>query len=268
MVGTLAGCATQEKQIKNAKTLVAVPELNKKLVEEDFAFPERPPRLSRGKVVFEQNCASCHAGKAMATEKMMASRPIDTYLFLTKGDGGKHPAFRQLTRDQRWEAVFYARHLAGESQIANKDIAAVFGGNCAVCHGAKGFADGPLHSGHGSAHELGMAPVKNQFNPPPANFHSYARMYNRTNNELIKFIEEGLYPSAMPSWKGRADRDKNVVFDRATITDLVKYIRGFAYDYDLEAAPAKEAPKTSALPKKPVREVSALMPESGENRIR
>jgi len=229
----LSGCSQQEVHVATKHAvLTQEPVLDPTLMKEDFSFPSRPPRLSRGKIVFTQNCLVCHTG-GMSYDKIKETRPIDTFLMLTRGDHG-HPSFKdKLTRDERWEALFYARYLAGESNIHNKDVAAIFGSNCAVCHGAKGFADGPLYTGHASAHELGMAPVKGAFDPPPANFHSYARMYNRTDDQLVKFVTEGVYPSAMPSWKGREDKDKNVVFDDALILDLVKYVRTFAYENDL-----------------------------------
>ncbi len=246
---TLVGCATTKKQIGPAEQkLIHHPTLNQQLEQEDFSFPSRPPRLSQGQGVFQQNCLVCHQGP-MSYDKVKNVRPIDTYLMLTRGDQA-HPTFRQLTRDQRWEALFYARYLAGGLDTQTKDVSALFGSNCAVCHGTKGFADGPLYTGHASAHELGMASVKNGFEPPPANFHSYSRMYNRTDEQLFKFIAEGVYPSAMPSWLGREDKAKGIVFDAKVIRDLVKYVRGFAVENDLasQAAPIKKAsvaPKSS-----------------------
>ncbi len=228
----LSGCVAK-KDLSARKSLISEPVLDPKLSKEDFAFPSRPPRLSRGKVVFEQNCASCHGMGSLTYDQIKDRKPIDQYLMLTRGEKGHAPGFRNLDRDARWEALFYARYLAGGAEIKNDQIAEVYGSNCAVCHGTQGFADGPLYTGHASAHELGMAPVKNAFYPPPANFHSYSRLYNRTDDQLHKYIVEGIYPSAMPSWKGREDKDKGVVFDDALIRDLVLYVRKFAYEDDL-----------------------------------
>lgn len=253
----LSGCV-QKKDVSGQQDLLSQPTLDAAKSEADFSFPSQPPNLTKGKVVFEQNCATCHGAGGNTTlsyAQISKTRPIDSYLMLTRGDNN-HPKFNEkLTRDQRWEALFYTRYIAGEGQIQNKDIAAIFGSNCAVCHGNKGFADGPLYTGHASAHELGMAPVKNAFEPPPANFHSYSRMYNRTNEEIARFIREGIYPSAMPSWLGREDKDKGVVFDEALITDLVKFVRTFGYDNVNLPESGTEAPSA-----RPAKELSALMP--------
>lgn len=239
-VGLLAlatGCTTEKTVNPKQVALTQQPVLDPKLKKEDFAFPSRPPRLSQGQKIFNQNCASCHTGGTANYSKIKSQKPIDQYLLLTRGDNN-HPVFKNMTRDQRWEAVFYYRYIAGEGKFTRKkaEVDSIFGANCAVCHGSKGFADGPLYTGHASAHELGMAPVKNAFYPPPANFHSYGRMYNRTNDQLVKFINEGIYPSAMPSWKGRVDKDRGFVFDDPLILDLVKVVRSFGYENDLPAS--------------------------------
>lgn len=224
----LSGCV-QEAEVTSNKDLVKTPALNATLADQDFAFPSRPPRLSEGKKVFQQNCLTCHA--SFSYDKVRDVRPIDTYLLLSQGLNG-HPSFKKLSRDQRWEAVFYARYMGGGADIKTPGVDALFGANCAVCHGKKGDAEGSLHTGHGP-HELGMAPVKNAFYPPPANFTYYPRVYNRTDDQLVKHISEGVYPSAMPSFLGREDKAKGVVFTEPVIRDLVKYVRKFSYENDL-----------------------------------
>lgn len=238
--GLLAGCVTSEQHVaKTQLTYTQEPVLDPRLTKEDFAFPSRPPRLSNGQKVFAQNCAVCHSVGKMSYDKIRDVRPIDEYLLLTRGDKG-HPAFgldskTALDRDARWEALFYYRYLAGEGHFQTADygtLASLFGSNCAVCHGKRGQADGTLYSGNGG-HDLGMSPVKGSFDPPPANFTSYSRMYNRTNNQELRYLVQGIYPSAMPSWYGRSDKDKHVVFNEAVLTDLVKYVRSFGYENDL-----------------------------------
>ena len=98
--------------IKNSK--------NASVVKDDFDFPSESPKLSNGKVVFSNNCKTCHSPGTLSYNKIKDVRPVDQYLILSRGEGGTHnvkghPVFRQLTRQQKWEAVFYYRFLAGGS---------------------------------------------------------------------------------------------------------------------------------------------------------
>jgi hypothetical protein len=69
---------------------------------------------------------------------------------------------------------------------------------------------------------------------------------------MVKYIKEGVYPSAMPSWYGRVDTAKNVKFDDVLITDLMKYVRSFSYDDtdlpDDEIAKATGKPQPAPIP--------------------
>lgn len=262
---SMSGCTERKATIqKSHGALASAPAVDERLLAEDFGFPSRPPSLKRGKEVFQQHCASCHAAGYWQTQKVKENiaytTPIDTFLFLTTGKApevllpnkerravlpGTHPAaFRDvLSRDDRWAAIFYARYLAGAGDMPNPsanspDVAAIFGGNCAVCHGPKGQADGPLHTGRTGNHELKNAEQYNNFMPAPANFTQYDRLYNRTDAQLYKYICQGLYPSAMPSWYGNVNLDKDTgvvtyVFDDKLLWSLVRYVRGLAYVNDL-----------------------------------
>ena len=163
---------------------------------------------------------------------------------------------KNITRDNRWASIWYYRFLSGQGtySYAKKDLASIYGANCAVCHGKGGKADGSLYTGHASAHELGMSPYRNDFYPPPANFRDYSRFYNRTDDILVKHIAEGVYPSAMPSWYGRQDKDRNFVFDEPFIRDMVYYLREFAYENDLPDAeqPASRAGVKAGNPGNPM----------------
>lgn len=259
---TFAFSACESDQALSDKSLhLVVPAtLSEQYSKDDFAFPSRPPRLSMGKQVFAQNCSVCHVQKRITYNQIRQERPIDTYLMLTRGDK-HHKSFKDtLTRDERWEAVFYARYIAGDgSYVGNKPkYDALFGANCAVCHGKKGNTEGTLHTGNGG-HDLGMAPVKGAFYPPPANFTSYSRMYNRYNDRLVKHIEEGIYPSAMPSFLGRVyDKETGAQFDEATITELVKYVRGFSYENDLP----NDEPLAPPPAEKPAKHLSQTVSEN------
>lgn len=263
LVFGLSGCAMQKGAVKGTDEahLATEPIMDKRLSQEDFSFPASPPSLMRGKEVFGQTCAACHAPsywqQSRVQKDLAYTTPIDLYLYLTKGGAPEvslptgerrqllpksHPAFRDsLSRDDRWAALFYVRHLAGGDDVtfASRDgkpltMDAIFGGNCAVCHGSRGFADGFLATGHASSHELGKGKLHGGlFMPPPANFHDYARMYNRSDVQIAKYIKEGIYPSAMPPWGGQVDRVKNFEFTDDLIFRLVRHVRRFSYKYDL-----------------------------------
>lgn len=271
----LTGCSVSQKvDSKSDNSVVAKlsekPVLDEQANMDDFEFPAEAPSLAQGKKIYEKNCMSCHAVSYWQTSKVQQelahTTPIDMYLMLSSGKRPKthlETAERQsvlpmihgdesnplmfqekLTRDERWAVLFFVRYLAGDGDFSYKNtvgkdlnVASVFGANCAVCHGKRGFADGPLHSGHPSSHELAAGKVHGGlFQPPPANFHDYKRMYNRTDMQLVKYIKEGLYPSGMPPWYGLKDKDNKFVFDNLMIWRLVKHVRQFAYTNDLEDA--------------------------------
>lgn len=264
----LSGCTEQSAQINKASAtdsshVAASPVLNQQLEKEDFAFPSKPPSLMRGREIFQQQCVQCHAASYWQTQKVKTdlayTTPIDMYGMLTTGQAASyrdlgtperkkllpasHPAFKdKLNRDDRWAAIFYVRYLAGAGDMKSpdpkNDIAGIFGGNCAVCHGSKGQGDGFLHTGKTGNHELHDATQVHNLMPAPANFQQYNRVYNRTDAQLFKYLCEGIYPSAMPAWYGNVNLDKDTgkptfVFDEALLMNLMRYVRAWAYDNDL-----------------------------------
>ncbi len=268
----LSGCGNAPDKASLGKaTIAAQPVFNQQMSAEDFAFPSKPPSLMKGREVFQQHCVKCHATSFWQTQKVKVdlayTTPIDMYRFLTRGEVKQlvnqhgepvpelltperkkllpkgHPAFRNvLNADERWSAIFYARYLAGAGDMKSpdpkQDMAGIFGGNCAVCHGSKGQGDGFLHTGKTGNHELHDAPQLKNLQPAPANFQQYSRVYNRTDAQLLKYLCEGIYPSAMPAWYGDVNLDKETgkptfVFDEKLLTNLVRYVRAWAYDNDL-----------------------------------
>lgn len=257
---TLTGC-TQATSVKDAR-LASAPVLNSAQTQLDFDYPSRPPSLKQGKEIFVAQCAACHAPSFFQQHKVqkdfLYATPIDLYILLTTGKApvlkqetsarknivlaGNHPSFKdKLTRDERWAVLFYARHLAGASDIQHAatgndpDIAAVYGANCAVCHGKKGHANGPLHTGHPSKHELQGGKVHTGlFYPAPARFTQYDRVFNRTDAQWFQYLVEGIYPSGMPAWLGNQDKDQGFVFDETLLWMLVKHLRVLAISPDLD----------------------------------
>lgn len=269
MLTFAAGC---QGQVRDSQAQLAqAPRVDQRLVDEDFAFPSKPPSLARGRELFQNQCASCHAStywqQQRVKENVAYTTPIDTFLFLTTGHApdvvlpnqerrqvlpADHPAFKEAipNRDDRWAVIFYARYLAGAGDmpdiIDGVTVASSFGGNCAVCHGKSGRADGPLHLGKTGNHDLHDARVVHNLLPAPADFRQYDRMYNRTDAQIFKYICQGIYPSAMPSWYGNVDRDFNTgkvqyVFDDDVIWRLVRHVRSLAYTNDLDANMHPEA---------------------------
>lgn len=260
---SISGCTGNPTKIENTNSsLLSEPQVDKTLVEMDFAFPSQPPSLMKGREIFQQQCVKCHAASYWQSPKVKQdlayTTPIDAYLMLTTGKApevvmptpqrkkllpASHPAFKdQINRDDRWAVIFYTRYLAGAGDIKSPDpktdVAAIFGGNCAVCHGTKGNADGPLYTGKTGNHELHDAVQVHNFMPPPANFRQYNRVFNRTDAQLFKYICEGVYPSAMPAWYGDVNVDKDTgkvtyMFNENLISNLVRHVRSLAYTNDL-----------------------------------
>lgn len=256
---TLSGC-TQKTSVQS-KQFAKTPVVKQTTSNLDFGYPSRPPSLKAGKEIFTKNCLSCHTPASFQSSKIQKdfiyTTPIDLYVLLSTGKApvlkketatrkqlklsGQHPAFKAtLTRDDRWDAIFYARHLAGASDIThaakNDDpsVAAIYGANCAVCHGKKGNANGPLHTGHPSSHELKGGQVHGGlFYPAPARFTQYDRVFNRTDAQWYTYLVEGIYPSGMPAWLGNVDQDKQYTFNETLLWMLVKHVRQLSYNSDL-----------------------------------
>lgn len=265
VMALISGCAGQTTKINESKSntsLLTEPVVDQKLADQDFAFPSQYPSLMRGREIFQSQCVKCHTQASWQDDKVKHdiayTTPIDTYLMLTTGQApmvemptsqrrqvlpANHPGFRDaLSRDDRWAVIFYTRYLAGAGDIKSPDpktdVPAIFGGNCAVCHGTKGQADGPLYTAKTGNHELHDGTQVKNLMPAPANFRQYSRLYNRTDAQLLKYICEGIYPSAMPAWFGNVNVDKDsgritYIFDDNLISNLVRHVRTLSYNNDL-----------------------------------
>jgi mono/diheme cytochrome c family protein len=222
----LVGCSKQEITLKGSQDTLA--ERSVTTNNQTVVYPDANPSIPDGQAVYEKmDCASCHGetGKAVPgkcsidlsdKEFMHQQKPVDQFEFLAFGKpGSNHPSLNdKLSRRQIWNLVFYTRSLASPllSDKEWMDIDAVFGSNCAVCHGKKGYGDGPL------AHNL---------EPQPANFQNFVRFYDRTDDILWDHIANGIKWEGMPNFLGKEDRAKGVKFDREYIWNLVQYVRSF-----------------------------------------
>jgi len=197
---------------------------------QEIIYPDAAPSVPDGQVVWQKlNCASCHGanGKGISGKSrfnladknyMNRQKPVEQYKLLAFGDDklpANHPALsKTISRREIWNLVFYVRSLARPPMSPAKvmDVDAVFGSNCAVCHGKKGYGDGPL------AHNL---------EPIPANFQDFKRFYDRTDITLWDHIANGIKWEGMPNFLGKEDKTKNIKFDEAYIWQLVDYVRHF-----------------------------------------
>lgn len=150
-----------------------------------------------------------------------------------KGRHIKHDAYQEkLNNRQRWDLIFYTRSLAAPLLPAEEKLAmkAVFGANCAVCHGSRGAGDGQLNKGL-------------VLQPAPANFTQYDRFYDRTDEQIWDHIANGIKWEGMPNFLGKQDRGNKVTFDADYIWHLVQYVRNFSEDTEY----ALEDPKKAML---------------------
>jgi mono/diheme cytochrome c family protein len=227
-VSVLSGCGKQEVVLSEQKD-----DLAKRTITQggqEVIYPDDDPSVPDGKVVWEKmNCATCHgatgsgsAGKCSRDltnrEQMRKEKPVDQYEFVYFGRKGlDHPAVKdQVSRRQAWDLVFYVRSLScpalAETDPEYAGIDEVFGSNCAVCHGKKGYGDGPIGK---------------HLEPQPANFQNFARFYDRSDIVLWDHIANGIKWEGMPNFLGKEDKAKNVKFDQAYIWKLVQYVRHF-----------------------------------------
>ncbi|MBX9694028.1 MAG: c-type cytochrome [Cyanobacteria bacterium] len=237
---------------------------------DEAIFPDATPSTADGSVYWkQQNCAVCHGdgGKGVPgkcdvdltnVDWMRGRKPTDQYLAIAFGEGKdiempvlsagtesgdvepvvkrtfQHTRYSdKLTRRQLWDLVFYTRALAvpllsKEERAATK---VVFGGNCAVCHGARGAGDGDLNKGL-------------VLQPAPANFNKFKRFYDRTDDQLFDHIANGIKWEGMPNFLGKEDKAKGIKFDPPYIWKLVQYVRNFHED----ALPALETAQATAAP--------------------
>jgi high-affinity iron transporter len=184
-------------------------------------FPERPPSLARGAVVYQEQCVQCHGptGKGdgpkarqlkgpppadLADPPLMAGvSPVDVYRKVTIGVAGTAmPQFEEtLSADDRWAVATYVATLrAGQGMV--RDGEGVYGTDCAACHGAKGGGDGPL------AAALSVR--------PPA-LSDLAIQGRFSDEELARLIERGRPGTPMPGFARTLGRDQ--------IVSLIAFLR-------------------------------------------
>jgi len=232
----LTACGDSKVIVSDDKGLVASSVTAGK---KEVIYPNDDPSIPDGGGIYQaQNCASCHGadGKPVggngapdfsSKEWGRLQKPVDQYDFITYGkEGSNHPKMAGALRtSQIWNLVFYVRSLSTPPLTDDEigKVLPVFGANCAVCHGTKGFGNGPLMKG-------------NVLEPAPANFQSFPRFYDRTDDVLWDHIANGIKWEAMPNFLGKVDNKNKVTFDRDYIYKLVGFVRHFHESNKTEAA--------------------------------
>lgn len=188
----------------------------------DFRYPHYQPSIVKGEKIYKANCAACHGNPPQGNVSKLRKETVEKQFEFVCG-GKNHNFSEKLDQAQRWDALIYYRanvlgyYKANSQELANMD--ALFGGNCAVCHGTRGQGDGNLHK---------------SLLPPPANFTMFKRLYTRSDEKLFNEITYGIPWTAMPAWKNRYDFDKNIKFDDELIWKLVRYVRQFGFSQELD----------------------------------
>ncbi|MFL5581547.1 MAG: FTR1 family protein [Gemmatimonadaceae bacterium] len=185
---------------------------------------ERPRRaldLAAGRVLYQQNCATCHGiaghgdgpvAQSLADEPTAIGRsnemydvsPALMYRIVSVGiPGSPMPAWAaKLSADQRWDVVHYVMSLrATEAQVLQGE--GLFAQRCAGCHGVLGGSDGAV------ARALTRAPTV---------LADHAWQTEHSDAEIAAAIAQGVPGTAMP-----AARD----LTHDEVASVVAYLRTF-----------------------------------------
>jgi mono/diheme cytochrome c family protein len=245
-IALMSSCAQSQLKLPAGRDAL-VSERQTEAPQNFVQYPDDRPSIPDGKPVWEaKNCGSCHgaagqggSGPALNSQASLTlKKPVELYKFLAYGKAGSsHTALQNaISAKEIWNLVFYCRSLSIQplSVAEVKALDPVFGSNCAVCHGTKGDGDGPL---------------ARNLEPSPANFQTFRRFYDRSDDILYDHIANGIKWEGMPGFLGREDRIKNFKFDEANISKLVQYVRHFQVTDESTTVPnpAAAAPELSGF---------------------
>ncbi len=226
---TLSACGNYDPNATGRTKQLQQVLLDEKSSADDLEYPAYDPSIIKGKEVYKNNCAGCHANAAGSPDRILTKEflrsksPQDQYLTIVRGNDKGMPSFRHsLTREQRWDALMYIRaEVLGYFPLNSEELSnmdKIFGANCAVCHGTRGDGDGPLHK---------------SIEPKPADFNMFSRLYTRSDEKIFDEITNGIPWTAMPAWKDRYDYDLHYAFDDELRWKLVNYVRQFGFSQEI-----------------------------------
>lgn len=188
-----------------------------------LSYPVRPPSALEGQRIYQAECAQCHGqdgtGEVPGSRNFLdldyvrGESPEAFYAAVTEGRG-EMPAYNdRLSSDARWDVVFYIWRLStSQEQIQNGR--AIYGQNCATCHGDDG-----------DAQLLGSA-----------NFTELREMDGLAPRDLYLVITQGR--GSMPAWQSGLSQDERWA--------VIDYVRTFSYDPGFEDTPVVERTATVA----------------------
>jgi mono/diheme cytochrome c family protein len=198
------------------------------------SLPDRTPDLARGAAIYAESCQPCHGSAGLGDGPQAAQLPNPAtalgdpeiarqaepeawYRVVTQGRLDRFmPPFTSLSDAERWDVVFYALTLSGDSQ-GQGAASAAYQEQCAACHGEDGAGDGP------EAASLSVAPTS---------FLDPAFLAVRSGAQLYGAITSGI-PPAMPGFEA-------ALSDEARWA-LVEHLRSLALTADpVQAASAGE----------------------------
>jgi cytochrome c oxidase cbb3-type subunit II len=179
--------------------------------------------VSRGGILFAENCASCHGpggkGDGRASTSLLpkpanltAARFSNERLssVLCNGiPGSSMPPWRQLSTEDLRALVAYIQSLSvrTDSSASQENVSldmgkALFAGLCASCHGDSGAGNGP---------------AAGALAPAPTNFH----LKKPTEVRTWEVLENGVPGTAMPPWK-----DQLSEYQRRALVEFVRSLYG------------------------------------------
>ncbi len=202
-------------------------------------FPIVPPDPANGKLIYVDQCASCHGDAGLgdgprstelnvpvpevgSPEVANRSTPVVWYQTVTNGNLERFmPPFPNLTPRQKWDVLAYIYTLSTSPEQVAKG-AMLYEDNCARCHGDSGAGDGPDAAGLQS---------------PPIDLTDQSIMTSATSNLIYSAIKGGILPS-MPGFGGQLNGDE--------IAALTAYVRTLTFVYFYSQAPSPAPGETAA----------------------
>src|SRR5690348_7137213 len=184
-------------------------------------YPQRPPSLTRGAAVFQEQCVQCHGATgrgdgpkarrlqgpppaSLADRAAMSTvSPVDVYRKLTIGVAGTAmPQFEEtLSPEDRWAVASYVATLRADDAMV-REGEGLYAAQCASCHGPTGGGDGPV---------AGALSVR-----PPA-LSDLATLGRFTDADLAGLIAQGRPGTPMPGFAS--------ALEPAQIASLVAFLR-------------------------------------------